>query len=644
MPKLIIPPSMETPHSPISGSEHNSGDHKHGDFDIATKVYSNPLTRISAPRLLIIAGSMLFILLGGTIGSIHGIWLQISLATAICLVLWWAVAWLIRELPISAKSRELDAQLIVAREKAEKANRAKTRFLAVASHEMRTPLNGILGMAKLMDNTRLNPEQANYSNAIKSSGEALFSFVEDMLDITRVETGYFSLNPGSLNVRQELEEVCELLAPRAHDKMLEIACICEPQVPKNIFIDGRRLRQVLINLAGNAIKFTETGGVSLRASTYIGDDSRSFIQFTIADSGPGISDEDKYRIFEEFEQLDIETTRKYGGAGLGLAISKAIISEMCGTLSVSDNNISGVGTMFTVSIPIKENINTPDTLSDLSTELAEKDFLLISKGNMEFPIIAEMITQMNGNVRQVTTIGEACAALEANENQTVIFDELLLEGDNNCLAVFVEKTAVVILLHPSSRRNLKGYRNLGFSSYLIRPVRQDSLLSVLTGKVGFGSPANELPQCTKSKIGFHIPAKNKQVKKILLVEDNAVNSLLARSVLEKNGHEVHLAPNGKVAVAMMQTEAAKKQPFTVIYMDLHMPVMDGLTAIYQIRNHEQQNRLQKARIIALSADEQDQTRIDAANAGADGFLAKPIDPEQLMNDANRKIQTQTSLV
>jgi len=635
---------METPHSPISGSEHNSGDHKHGDFDIATKVYSNPLTRISAPRLLIIAGSMLFILLGGTIGSIHGIWLQISLATAICLVLWWAVAWLIRELPISAKSRELDAQLIVAREKAEKANRAKTRFLAVASHEMRTPLNGILGMAKLMDNTRLNPEQANYSNAIKSSGEALFSFVEDMLDITRVETGYFSLNPGSLNVRQELEEVCELLAPRAHDKMLEIACICEPQVPKNIFIDGRRLRQVLINLAGNAIKFTETGGVSLRASTYIGDDSRSFIQFTIADSGPGISDEDKYRIFEEFEQLDIETTRKYGGAGLGLAISKAIISEMCGTLSVSDNNISGVGTMFTVSIPIKENINTPDTLSDLSTELAEKDFLLISKGNMEFPIIAEMITQMNGNVRQVTTIGEACAALEANENQTVIFDELLLEGDNNCLAVFVEKTAVVILLHPSSRRNLKGYRNLGFSSYLIRPVRQDSLLSVLTGKVGFGSPANELPQCTKSKIGFHIPAKNKQVKKILLVEDNAVNSLLARSVLEKNGHEVHLAPNGKVAVAMMQTEAAKKQPFTVIYMDLHMPVMDGLTAIYQIRNHEQQNRLQKARIIALSADEQDQTRIDAANAGADGFLAKPIDPEQLMNDANRKIQTQTSLV
>ncbi|MCF6322539.1 MAG: response regulator [Rhizobiaceae bacterium] len=642
MSKLIKPPSIQMPQSPGGQDSKRSDTREHSNINSQHSESPSQRALISAPRMLIISGSFLLILLGVTIGSLHGNWLQISTATGVCLIIWWAIAWHIRELPISAKSRELDVQLVKARQKAENANRAKTRFLATASHEMRTPLNGILGMAKLLDNTRLNPEQANYNSAIKSSGEALFSFVEDMLDITRVETGHFALNPGPLIVRQELEEVCELLAPRAHEKMLEIACICEPDVPQNILIDGRALRQILINLAGNAIKFTQTGGVTLRAGTFVGDDNQPGIRFIVADSGPGIADEDKKRIFDEFERADIDITRKYSGVGLGLAISKAIIGEMKGTLRVLDNKASGVGTLFVAEIPLAVIDDQPVLMSDSSAKLAGRNFLLVSEGNMEFPIIAEMIEHSGGAARQVKTIDAARAALIENIDQTVIIDELMLADDMQCLSQFIQHTKIVILLHPSRRGNLKKYSTLGYASYLIRPARQGSLLSVLLGEVGFDVPANE--ELLSAKSEFRIARKNKHAKKILLVEDNAINSLLARSVLEKNGHEVHLASNGAIAVTMMQAESNKGKPFAVIYMDLHMPVMDGLTAIGQIRAYEKSSNLHRVRIIALSADEQEQTRADAASAGVDGFLAKPIDPELLMKDANKNAQIRLSQV
>ena len=233
--------------------------------------------------------------------------------------------------------------------KAQKANCAKTRFLAIASHEMRTPLNGILGMSKLLDDTAMTPEQANYNRAIKTSGEALFAFVEDMLDFTRIESGHFKLHLRPTNIEQLMEEVCELLSPRAHDKQLEIAAITDSQIPAWVKIDASRLRQVLINLTGNAIKFTDEGGISMRAELYHLDTGEPALQFIISDTGPGICDSDKQRIFDEFEQGETATSRSYEGAGLGLAISRAIVDKMAGSLIVRDNKPKG--TQFIARVP-----------------------------------------------------------------------------------------------------------------------------------------------------------------------------------------------------------------------------------------------------------------------------------------------------
>ncbi len=627
----IVPPSMQTPMD-FSSSKI---DDKNKPDELVTQKSSPDFAfrpAMSAPRLLIITGSLLLIMSGAAIGLIVQQWLTIGLITASSLISWWIIGWKIRGLPISAKSRELDRHLQETREKAEKANLAKTRFLAMASHEMRTPLNGILGMSQLLADSGLNAEQANYINAIKISGDGLFSFVEDMLDITRIETGHFALNPVLTNVLGEVEEICELLAPRAHEKNLEIAALTDADLPANILIDGRRIRQVLINLVGNAIKFTSTGGVSIRVKIISSDPQSSAIRFIIADTGPGIDDEDKERIFEEFEQADMDTTRKYGGAGLGLAISRAIIKKMGGSLSVQDNQ--PVGTKFIVEIPLdKEQLSGAENSTDYAG-FGEKNFLIISGRLVESAIIAEMIEQSGGAAVCVETFDEAKSLLGKNTDYVLIVDEEVLAGNDELSRKIATEYSTIALVQPARRHQFDRYKSIGISSYLIRPVRRHSLLSVLNRGEGFGRSDESRESGYNGETGMNLVVDNPNAKKILLVEDNPVNSLLARSILRKNGHDVHLAEDGAVAVEKFKAEISNGQPYQLIYMDLHMPVMDGLSAVGLMRQFEKEQGRQRTRIIALSADEQEQTRLDSHKAGVDGFMTKPLDIPLLLKNAD----------
>lgn len=608
--KTLVPPAMATP------------------MPRNVRATSNENRPEDVNQIVTVTATVLILAMGLSMAIVTGSFVMPTIITAISMGIWLSVVFYFQKKPIATSSRKPDGYLYDAKQKAETANAAKTRILAIASHEMRTPLNGILGMANLLDETQLSPEQQNYNDAIKTSGDALFAFVEDMLDITRIETGHFNLTPSPTNIQDELENICELLAPRAHEKNLELASITENGVPDTISLDSRRLRQILVNLLGNALKFTVTGGISLRAKIAKGNGSSDYIRFEIADTGPGIKDKDKGRVFEEFEQIDLDITRKFGGAGLGLAISKAIVEKMNGFISVHDN-VPG-GTIFTVDIPLPMTGGDKFRAIESNTEDTLAPVISVITGDMEAPIIDEMISQSGRNSKLVKTLDELDNLVAGDEKATIIIEEALIAGDFKLADNFTKFGKMIVLLEPSSRNKFEKYQELGFSSYLIRPVRRKSLEMILNQSPDIRPQSNINKTMKKHRF---IKASYAERNNILLVEDNEINALLAVKVLEKSGHQVTLVENGKLACEAFRKAVEQDAPFTLVYMDLHMPVMDGLTAICAIREIEKELELDSTRIVALSADEQPQTREEVSLAGASGFLSKPLAPEQLSQDA-----------
>ncbi|MCB1461998.1 MAG: response regulator [Nitratireductor sp.] len=534
--------------------------------------------------------------------------------------------------------------LEAARLKAESENTAKSRFLAIVSHEMRTPLNGILGMSQLLTDSNLTPEQYAYNDAIHSSGVSLLALIEDMLDLTRIEAGRFELNPEDCNPGRLVEEVCELLAERAHEKNIELASFVAPEVPETIHADAGRIRQVLVNLLGNAIKFTEKGGV--RVSLNIPRTSpgastgkkagagtahaRTRLEIAISDTGPGIAKKDISRIFGEFEQADSATTRKHGGAGLGLSISRGIVQMMGDDIAVTSSPGSGSVFSFALSVPAVE---PKSSSAGIPADLRGRRVLVVAPGAIEGPAIVETIRASGGEAEHVARLGEAADRLRNTGRpfNLIVMDGAISRDPVRSLAR-LKKSAngrvfAVILVRPGTRADLPNHLDGGFDAYLVRPVRRTTLMRVLSEGVNVAHI--DRPDARRQPLLR--PGETLMRHRVLLAEDNEINALLARTVLERAGQAVTLAGNGREAVNAFRRAARAGRGFDLVLMDMHMPVIDGVDAIRAIRGFEERTGAPATHILALSADEQMGTREEISQAGADGFLAKPVAPARIVD-------------
>ena len=535
---------------------------------------------------------------------------------------------------LRAYARDLEA----ARRRAEEATRAKSEFLANISHEIRTPMNAMIGMTELALGTSITREQREYLNTIQGSAEALLALVNDLLDFSKIEARKLRLERVAFAVRDVVEDAMRVLAPRAQQKGIELACHIEPSLPFIVLGDPLRLRQVVVNLAGNAIKFTEKGEVVLRVRAGSRSNGTMELVFSVSDSGIGIPMEKQQIIFEAFAQADSSTTRRYGGTGLGLAISAELVELMGGTISLESEPGRGSTFHFTAQFGIESLLREKDSAA--TPELTNLRVLVVDDNRTNRHILEEVLTNWHMCPVGVESGRLALRALdESLENRkpfaVVLLDGQMPEMDGLSTAGKIVRDGrysdlKIILLTSGVPAEVSGLKKLGLSAALSKPVKQselfDLIVSVMSRTQALSKPRTSAVRKRASKTGPHV----------LVAEDNEVNQLVARRTFEKLGYRVTLVGNGQEAVS-----AVEKGGFDLVAMDVQMPVMDGLAATAAIRSFEKRAGTHIP-IVAMTAHAMKGDRERCLEAGMDGYVAKPIRANELEQVVSKLLRARGS--